>query len=595
MIPYTAPVRDTLFVIDKVLGFESYRSIPAFEMLDAETLEAVVGEAGRFCSEVVAPLNPVSDAQGCTRHEDGTVTTPTGFKEVYRQLVDAGWGTLAQPEEYGGQGMPHVLASVFEEYLNSACAGFTMYPGIMQGAVATVLSSASDEIKDTYLPQMVAGEWLATMALTEAHAGTDLGLMRSRAEKQADGSYAVSGEKIFISGGEHDLTENIIHLVLARVPDAPVGSRGISLFLVPKIFPETGEQNAVSCGSIEHKMGLNGSATCVMNFDGAKGFLLGEENGGLAAMFIMMNAARLGVGVQGLAHAENSYQKAAAYALDRKQGRATGERPDPSAAADSLIVHPDVRRLLMDARSFAEGFRALVLWTALQIDLSHHAESEEERKAADAVVSFLTPVLKAFGTDRGFETAVNMQQVYGGHGYVKEWGMEQIVRDARIAMIYEGANAVQALDLAGRKTARDGGAVAQTFLHMIAGECDEAEEALGFIADPLGKAVHHGEAAAKALVENAKANPEDMAGGAYAWMQLIGTLAIGWMWLRQAKAAQAALDAGEGDPGFLQSKLALAQFYAEQQLPNCTALRHRVKAGAGSMMAMAPEQFLREA
>lgn len=593
MTSYSPPARDITFLMKDLLRLHE-RSEPAnYDMVDEDLIETIAHEAGKFCAQVVAPLNPVADQQGCTRHDDGSVTTPDGFKEAYQAWSESGWGTLPLPEEFGGQGMPHALFTVIEEYLNSSCAGFTMYPGIMPGAVSTVMASASDELKQTYLPKMVSGEWLATMALTEGHAGTDLGLMTTTATKGEDGSYSISGEKIFISGGDHDLTENIVHLVLARVPDAPKGSRGISLFLVPKIMPESGERNGISVGSIEHKMGLHGSATCVLNLDGATGYLLGEENGGLAAMFIMMNSARLGVGVQGLAHAEHSYQKAAAYALERKQGRSMGDRADPSAPADPLIVHPDIRRLLMDARAFAEGFRALVLWTAVQIDLSHGAESAEDRKKADGLVSFLTPVIKAFGSDRGFETAVNMQQVFGGHGYVAEWGMEQIVRDARIAMIYEGANGVQALDLAGRKTAKDGGAVAQAFFAMIAGECDESGEAVSFIADPLGKAVHHGEAAAKALLEHAKTDPNDMAGGAYAYMQLIGTLAVGWMWLRIAKLAQEQLDAGEGDAAFMQAKLATARFYAEQQLPLCTTLRHRVKVGAGAMMALDAEQFLR--
>ncbi len=593
MTSYSPPARDVIFVLKDLLRVHE-RSEPAnYEMVDEELIETVAHEAGKFCAQVIAPLNRNADEQGCTRHADGSVTTPDGFKEAYAEWVESGWGTLPQPEEFGGQGMPHALFTVIEEYLNSSCAGFMMYPGILPGAVATVLSSATDELKQTYVPNMVSGEWLATMALTEGHAGTDLGLMKTTATKCDNGTYSITGEKIFISGGDHDLTENIVHLVLARLPDAPVGTRGISLFLVPKIMPENGERNGVSVGSIEHKMGLHGSATCVLNFDDATGFLLGEENGGLAAMFIMMNAARLGVGVQGLAHAEHAYQKAAAYALERKQGRAMGERPDPSAAADSLIVHPDVRRMLMDARSFIEGFRALVLWTAVQIDVSHGADSNEERKKADAMVSFLTPVIKAFGSDRGFETAVNMQQVFGGHGYVTEWGMEQIVRDARIPMIYEGANGVQALDLAGRKTSKDGGAVAQAFFAMISAECDEDGEGLSFIADPLGKAVHHGEAAAKALLEHAASNPDNMAGGAYAYMQLVGTLAIGWMWLRLAKLAHEQLEAGEGDASFLQAKLITARFYAEQQLPLCTTLRHRVKAGAGAMMALDTEQFLR--
>ncbi|MES2700278.1 MAG: acyl-CoA dehydrogenase C-terminal domain-containing protein [Pseudomonadota bacterium] len=593
MADYAPPAADVIFVLRDVLRVHEMEDPAAYAMVDESLIEAVAHEAGRFCRDVIAPLNIVSDRQGCTRHADGSVTTPDGFPAAYAAWVESGWGTLAQPEAFGGQGMPHALFSVIEEYLNSSCPGFTMYAGILSGAVATVEAAGSEELKATYLPKMVSGEWLATMALTEGHAGTDLGLMKTSATPAGNGTYAITGEKIFISGGDHDLTDNIVHLVLARLPDAPVGTRGISLFLVPKVIPETGETNTVTVGSIEHKMGLNGSATCVLNFDRATGWLLGEPHQGLGAMFIMMNAARLGVGVQGLAHAEHSYQKAAAYALERRQGRATGERPDPAQAADPLIVHPDVRRMLMDARAFAEGFRALVLWTAVQIDLSHHAADPAVRRQADALVSFLTPVIKAFGTDRGFEVAVNMQQVFGGHGYVKEWGMEQIVRDARIAMIYEGANGVQALDLAGRKTARDGGAVANALLHMITAECEAASAELSFIADPLAKAIHHGEAAVKQLVEQAAADPEDMAGGAYAWMQLIGTLALGWMWLRLASVAQAQLAAGEGDASFLQAKLATARFYAEQQLPLCTTLRQRVKVGSGAMMALTPEQFLR--
>ncbi|MFC3099484.1 acyl-CoA dehydrogenase C-terminal domain-containing protein [Altererythrobacter lauratis] len=592
MTAYNPPAQDVAFILKHVLRVQDRQDPANYSMVDEDIIDAVVHEAGRFCRDIVAPLNTMSDQQGCTRHADGRVTTPEGFAAAYRAWTESGWGTLAQPEEWGGQGMPHALFTVIEEYLNSSCAGFTMYPGIMAGAVATVEAAGSDELKAAYLPKMVSGEWLATMALTEGHAGTDLGLMKTAAVPQDDGSFALSGEKIFISGGDHDLTENIVHLVLARLPDAPAGTRGISLFLVPKILPD-GSRNGVSVGSIEHKMGLHGSATCVLNFDGAKGWLLGQPHQGLAAMFIMMNAARLAVGVQGLAHAEHAYQRAAAYALDRKQGRALGQRPDPNSAADSLIVHPDIRRMLMDARAFAEGFRALVLWSAVQIDVSHGASDPQERKRADALVSFLTPVIKAFGSDRGFEVAVNMQQVLGGHGYVTEWGMEQIVRDARIAMIYEGANGVQALDLAARKTAKDGGQVALGFLHMIAGECEAADPSLAFIADPLGKAVHHGEAAVKALLEHAGANPVDMAGGAYAYLQLIGTLAVGWAWLQLASTAKAMLDAGEGDAAFLEAKLATARFYAEQQLPLCTALRHRVKAGAGAMMALTPEQFLR--
>ena len=586
MTGWTPPLRDTLFVIEQVLELEKLRELPLFEPLDSETLAAIIGEAGRFCADVIAPLNAVADSEGCTRHPDGSVTTPPGFPEAYARMVEAGWLGLGQPEEFGGQGMPHVLSAVMEEYLNSACAGFMMYPGIMPGAVATVQGSGSDFLKQTYLPKMVEGEWLATMALTEAHAGTDLGLMRTRAVPRGNGTYGITGQKIFISGGEHDLTDNIIHLVLARVPDAPEGSRGISLFLVPKILPDSGERNTLSCGSIEHKMGLHGSATCVMNFDDSTGFLLGEENAGLAAMFIMMNAARLGVGAQGLAHAEHSYQRAAAYALDRRQGRGAGKRADPGAAADPLLVHPDVRRMLMDGRAFAEGFRALLLWTALQIDLSHALEDAGERRAADALVSFLTPVLKAYGTDRGFETAVAMQQVFGGHGYVAEWGMEQIVRDARIAMLYEGANGVQALDLAGRKLAKDGGVVAARFFELV-----EADAALApaDIGAPLLAAMADTRAAAEWLVLNAGAAADNLGAGSYAFMQLVGLVGVGWMWARMATIA-----ARDPSDPFLAAKLITARHYAERALPESATLRARAEAGAANLMALPAEAFLRE-
>lgn len=582
MSGWTAPTQDTLFLLNDVLMI-SECDLPGYDVLDEETVQAVVEGMGKFCAEVLAPLNPISDAQGCTRHDDGSVTTPEGFPEAYQQLVESGWNTIASPEEYGGQGMGHVLGTVFEEYMNSACPGFMMYPGIVGGATSTIISAGSEELKEAYVEKIVSGEWLATMALTEGHAGTDLGLMRTKAEPQADGSFSITGEKIFISGGDHDLTENIVHLVLAKLPDAPAGSRGISLFLAPKILPD-GSRNGISVASIEHKMGLNGSATCVLNFDGAKGWLLGKEHGGLAAMFIMMNAARLGVGVQGLAHAEHSYQRAAAYALERMQGRGMGKRANPEAAADSLLVHPDVRRLLMDARAFAEGFRALVLWTAMEIDRSHGAADPEKRKAADALVSFLTPVIKAYGSDRGFQTAVDMQQVLGGHGYVKEWGMEQIVRDARIAMIYEGANGVQALDLAGRKLAKDGGQVAAHFAALVEKELGGAPD---WIADPMRGALRDSSAAAKWMLENAAQDPNNLGAASYAYMELIGLIAVGWMWVRMVKAVEGR------DDDFANAKRITARHYAERNLPQCMALRAKVEAGAENLMALPEEAFLR--
>ena len=576
MPAYTHPARDTRFVLHDLLRVSEVVAV------DADVVDSIVEEAGRFAADVVAPLNRVADAEGCTRHPDGSVSTPRGFREAYRAYAESGWGTLALPEPYGGQGLPHVLATVVEEYLNSACHAFNMYPGLTHGAVAALLAGGSEELKQRYVARLVAGEWLGTMALTEAQAGTDLGLIRTRAEPQGDGTCRITGEKIFCSGGEHDLTENIVHLVLARLPDAPEGSRGISLFVVPKILPD-GARNAVSCGSIEHKMGVHGSATCVMNFDGATGWLVGEPNAGLAVMFVMMNAARLSCGNQGLAQAELAYQNAVAYVSERKQGRAPGSRQ-----ADPLIVHPDVRRMLMDARAFIEGFRALVAWTALQIDLSHTAASEAERASADALVGFLTPVIKAFGTDKGFETAVAMQQCFGGHGYVAEWGMEQIVRDARVAMIYEGANGVQALDLVNRKLLRDGGEACERFLALVEGTCEGVDAELRWMSGPLREGVHEAREAARWLLSEGTLEPADIGAGSYAFLQLIGTVAVGWMWLRMAQVAQA-----KDDP-FHAAKLATARHYALRTLPDCGALRRKVEAGAEALMALSPEQFARD-
>jgi len=560
---YTPPLRDVRFVLTRLLGGGG---------VDDDLGEAILSEAGRFAAEVIAPLNQAGDRAGCTRHPDGTVTTPPGYPAAYRQYCEAAWGTLALPEEHGGQGLPHVMATVVEEFLNSTCHAFNMYPGLTHGAVAVLIDRGSEELKAAYLPKLVSGEWLGTMALTEAHAGTDLGLIRTKAEPRGDGSFALTGEKIFCSGGEHDLTENIVHLVLARLPGAPEGSRGISLLLVPKVLPD-GTRNAVSCGAIEHKMGIHGSATCVMNFDGATGWLVGGENEGLAAMFIMMNAARLSCGNQGLAQAELAYQNAAAYALERRQGRASGS----TAPADPLIVHPDVRRLLMDARAFTEGFRALVLWTAWQID-----QGEEE------LVGLLTPVLKAYGTDRGFETAVAMQQVFGGHGYVAEWGMEQIVRDARVAMLYEGANGVQALDLVGRKLVRDEGVVAERFIALVEGECETAPKELRFLSAPLREAMHEAREAALWLLSN-RQDANQLGAGSYAFLQLIGVVAIGWMWLRLAKAALP-----EADDPFCAAKLATARHYALHTLPQAAMLRRKVEAGAEALMELPTEAFARD-
>jgi alkylation response protein AidB-like acyl-CoA dehydrogenase len=597
MPSYKAPTRDTRFVINEVLKLESYGNLPGFESVTPDIVDAVIEESGRFASEVLAPLNASGDAQGCTRAADGSVTTPQGFKEAHRQFREAGWGTLSLPVEFGGQGLPHVLGFALEEFMSAANQAFAMYPGLTNGAVSALLAKGSPELQERYLPRMVSNEWLGTMNLTEPQSGTDLGLIRTKAEPQADGTYAITGTKIFISAGEHDLTENIIHLVLARTPDAPGGTKGISLFVVPKVLVNAdgslGARNAVSCGAIEHKMGIHGNATCVMNYDGATGWLVGEENKGLASMFIMMNAARLGVGIQGLAQAEAAYQNGAAYARERRQGRALTGPAEPQEKADTLLVHPDVRRMLMDAKAFTEGMRALALWIGLLVDVAHHAPTEEERQQADDLVGLLTPVIKGYGTDKGFATAVDMQQIWGGHGYIVENGMDQFVRDARIAMIYEGANGVQAMDLVGRKLAGNGGRAIQAFFALVDAECAAAkgDEALADLAGRLEKANGELKAATMWFLQNAMANPNNAGAGATPYMHVAGVVALGLMWLRMAKAAGEALAAGSEDKAFYEAKLVTARYFGERFTPDAGALRRKIEAGAGSLMELPAEAF----
>ena len=595
---YNAPVRDTQFVLDHIVELGKYDNLPAFANAPADIVEAILSEGGRFASEVLAPLNRVGDLEGCTRHPDGSVTTPTGFKDAYKQFCEGGWTTLSAPEEFGGQGLPQVLATAVSEYVLSANQAFEMYHGLTAGAIASLLVKGSDEQKAKYVPKMVAGTWTGTMNLTEPHCGTDLGLIKTKAEPNADGSYAISGTKIFISSGEHDLSDNIIHMVLAKIVGAPDNVKGISLFIVPKFLVNDdgsiGARNALQCGSIEHKMGIHGNSTCVMNYDGATGWLVGEAEKGLAAMFIMMNAARLGVGLQGLAQGEVAYQNAVAYAKDRRQGRAlVPDQRDAEAKADTLFVHPDVRRMLLEGKAFNEAARALILWGALQVDLSRKAQTEEERVSADDIVSLLTPVIKGYLTDRGFEVAVNAQQVFGGHGYIAEWGMEQFVRDARIAQIYEGTNGIQAMDLVGRKLGKDGGRGVRAFFDLVGQDIAEARAAgdPAEVAAPLEAALAELQKATMWLAQNGMSDPNNAGAGAYAYMQLMGLVSLGWMWLKMAGAADKLLKAGEGDASFYDAKLATARFFAARELVVANALRRKVEAGADSVMAMPVEAF----
>jgi alkylation response protein AidB-like acyl-CoA dehydrogenase len=595
---YKAPVTDTRFVLDEVLDIGRYANLPGFANASPDLVAAILEEAGRFCEEVLQPLNKVGDEIGCKRNDDGSVTTPPGFKQAYEQFCEAGWPTLTAPEEYGGQGLPQVIGTAIGEYVLSANHSFEMYQGLTSGAIAALMVKASDELKQTYVPNMVTGRWTGTMNLTEPHCGTDLGLLKTRAEPNTDGSYAISGTKIFISSGEHDMAENIIHLVLAKITGAPDNVKGISLFVVPKFLinedGSLGERNSLSCGALEKKMGIHGNATCVMNYDGAKGWLVGEPEKGLQAMFIMMNAARLGVGLQGLAQGEVAYQNAAAYARDRRQGRALNEAErDPGARADPIIVHPDVRRMLMEARAWNEAGRALVLWGALQVDLMRRSPDEAERQNAEDLLGLLTPVIKGYLTDKGFAAAVHAQQVLGGHGYIREHGVEQFVRDARIAQIYEGTNGIQAMDLVGRKLPRDGGRAIRLFLETVGRDIGEARAAgdPAGVAAALEPAVADVQAATMWFVQNAMTDPDQAGAGAYAYQELMGLASLGWMWLKMAGASARVLKEGVEDRAFHENKLATARFYAQRELPLSTGLRRKIEAGAETLMAIPAEAF----
>ena len=596
MPSYKAPVEDVKFLLNDVFHFDRYNNLPGFADATSDVRDAIFEEAAKFAEEVLHPLNRSGDIEGCKRHDDGRVTTPKGFKDAFKQLGEGGWLGLSGPAEYGGQGLPIVLTQTVTEFLTSANMAFSMYPGLTQGAVAALLVHGTEDQKKTYVPNMMAGKWAGTMNLTEPHCGTDLGLMRTKAVKQADGSYKISGTKIFISGGEQDLTENIIHLVLARIEGAPAGIKGVTLFVVPKVSIKPdgslGDKNGVSCGSIEHKMGIHGNSTCVINYDNATGWLIGEENKGMNAMFVMMNEARLGVGLQGLAQSEVAYQNAAAYAKDRLQGRSLTGAKAPDKPADPIIVHPDIRRSLLSIRAFNEAARALVLWTSLKSDVAHRSDDAKERQAADDHMGLLTPVVKGVLTDIGFANTAIAQQVLGGHGYIAEWGMEQFVRDSRIAMIYEGANGIQALDLVGRKLPKDGGRAAMAFFAEVAAFAKDngADENLKPFIAPLSTALGHLQQATGWLMQNALTKPDNAGAASTDYMHLFGLVVLGYMWAKMAKVAGDKIAGGDAND-YYKSKLVTGRFFMERMLPETSVRLARIQSGAATLMELPEAAF----
>ena len=596
MPTYKAPVSDTLFLLRDVFGYGKLANAPGFSDAPLDVVEAVLSEGAKFVEEVIQPLNRAGDIEGCKRNDDGSVTTPKGFKQAYKGLVEGGWVGLSGDPAYGGQGLPSFMGALFGEYECSANIAFSMYPGLTRGAVAALAAHGDDDLKARYLPKLTVGEWSGTMNLTEPQCGTDLGLIKTKAVPQADGSYAITGQKIFISAGEHDLTDNIIHLVLARIEGAPAGTKGISLFLVPKFLPNAdggaGERNGVVCGSIEHKMGIHGNSTAVLNYDDAKGWLVGEEHRGLPAMFVMMNGARLGVAVQGLGISEVAYQNAAAYAKERRQGRSLKGAAEPDKAADPILVHPDVRRMLLEIRAFNEAARALLVWIAVTQDEARLLPDPKMRAAAEDRLGLITPVLKGVFTDYGFANAVKAQQVLGGHGYIAEWGMEQFVRDARIAMIYEGANGVQALDLVGRKLPKDGGRAIMAFFGEISGflAANKDDAALAPYLGALKSSLGHLQQATMWLQANGLKDPDNAGAASYDYMHLIGLTALGFMWARIVKAVMARQARAESTPD-LDAKLIVAKFFNERMLPETAAHLARLSAGAKTLMALPAEAF----
>ncbi|KQW69265.1 acyl-CoA dehydrogenase [Phenylobacterium sp. Root77] len=595
-MPYQPPVRDHIFLLRDVLEIEKYANLPGFADASMDVIEQIVEEAGRFTGEVLAPLNSVGDKEGCVWSADHTVKTPAGFKEAYAQLVEGGWPALGAEPAYGGQGLPHVVNLSFSEMSSSANMAFSMYPGLTHGAYSAILNGGSDAQKDLYLPKLASGQWGGTMNLTEPHCGTDLGLLRTKAVPQGDGSYKITGGKIWISGGEHDMAENIVHLVLARIEGAPQGTRGISLFIVPKFIPDAegkpGARNSVYCDGLEEKMGIHGNATCVIRHEESVGWLVGEENRGLSLMFVMMNEARIGVGLQGIAQAEAAYQAAATFAKERLQGRSLTGPKNPDGPADPIIVHPDVRRMLMDSKALIEGGRAFLFWTALQGDLAHSSPDEAVRQKGADYMALMTPVVKGYLTDKGLQVCSNAVQVHGGSGFTEHFPVSQYMRDVRIALIYEGTNGVQALDLVGRKLAAEGGRAVMSFFAEIDAfvEANGDDKDLKPFTDGLAKAKGELQDATMWMMQNGLMNPDNAGAASTDYMHLFGLTALAYMWAQIAKTVQGKIAAGESDP-FYANKLVVGRYYIERILPETGAHLAKLKTGSELMMALPAEAF----
>jgi len=596
MPAYHAPLDDIRYLLNEVHDIGQLSRLPGFEDATPDMIEEVLAGGATFCEEVLFPLNQSGDAEGITL-VDGEVKTPAGFKAAYQRYTADGWTAISATPEYGGSGLPEMVRFVMEEMLCSANLSFSMYPGLSHGAYSALVSHGSEELKQRFLPKLIDGTWGGTMCLTEAHAGTDLGIITTKAVPTGGGAYRITGQKIFISAGEHDLTENIVHLVLAKLPDAPSGTKGISLFLVPKYLPGddggVDARNGVTCGSVEHKMGIKASATCVLNFDNATGWMVGEPHKGMRAMFVMMNGARLAVGLQGLGLSEVAYQNALAYAKDRLQGRSLTGPKNPEGPADPILVHPDVRKGLLRIKALNEGMRALAYWVGIQIDVEHRHPDAAVRQEAEDMVALMTPVIKAFLTDKGFENTNIALQTLGGHGYIKEYGIEQYVRDARIAQIYEGTNAVQALDLVGRKLPMEGGRLVRRFFEIVKRDVDAAAQAAGLedFAKALGGSLYQLQKATMLLAEKGFANPDEVGAAATEYLQLMGYVAVGWQWLRMATVSTTKLATGQGDRRFHEAKLKTARFYTGRILPETTTLLAAIQAGSGAIMAFTDDEF----